>query len=95
MEQQVQAGGVKEKQLTLAYSVLKTAGSLVELVKKLPITGKVKRNVFIKSYNRRPMNKQKRRLVLSQMAFSAFMGAIDIASIQSKPIPKFKAGGIL
>lgn len=80
------------KHLAIAEAVLNTAQATLKIASQFPNTGK-HRNVFIKNYNRRPRNKQKRAVICAQMGLSAFMGAMQIATIQSQPIPKFKPGG--
>jgi len=81
------------KAIAIAESVTETATGIVRELKKLP-KGKHKRNVFIKTYNRRPGNKRKRAIVMMNSSMSAMMGAMQVAMIMQTPIPKLKPGGI-
>lgn len=79
------------KQLEIAQQVMNTATVITDLAKQLPKTGK-RRNIFIKTYNRRPQNKKKRGAIIAQMALTSVMGAMQVARIASQPIPKFAKG---
>lgn len=81
-----------EKQLAIIEAVMHTANMVIDQVKKLP-KGKHRKNVFIKSYNRRPGNKRKRARIISGIAMSQYMGAAQIIRIASTPTPKYKSGG--
>lgn len=83
-----------DKRYAILNSVLNTASVLKTISAELPKTGK-KRNIFIKNYNRRPMNKQKRAKCLSNMAIVSCMGAAQISTIISQPVPKFEVGGLI
>lgn len=65
----------------------------MQLINELPRTGKRNRNIFRKTYNRRPGNKQKRAFVMAKMGLSAVMGASQVHLITSQPIPKYYPEG--
>lgn len=75
------------KQAKVLTTVLNTCSSVVNAMNSMPDTSK-KRNIFIKSYNRRPQNKKKRRMAIFEVAMSSYIGATQIAITASQPIPK-------
>lgn len=89
MEQQVQAGGIEksEKAVRVLNVITGAAANNLKLLKLLPKSGKI--NPFIKTYNRRPRNKQKRALVFAQLAMQNAMSAMSIAMILQTPNPKY------
>lgn len=76
------------KSASILESVIRTANAINEASKELPQTGKIGRNIFIKSYNRRPRNKQKRAAGMAKIIISAAIGVAQIHLIQSAPVPK-------
>lgn len=78
------------KHQQIINTVVDSASHTINLVKQLPKDGK--HNPFIKKYNRRPGNKQKRALVMAQMVIAARMAEAQVKMIQASPIPKFKHG---
>lgn len=84
---------IQQKRLAIFESVVNTATAVSGFAKQLPNTGK-RRNIFVKSYNRRPNNKRKRALLLAQIAWSAHMGAVQIAIVASQPILKYVKEGV-
>lgn len=80
-----------ERSLAIAEAITSTARVISQHALNLPRTGK-KRNVFIKSYNRRPNNKKRSAIIVAKMIATTYFGALDILKIQSMPIPKFKNG---
>ena len=83
-----------EKAKQIFAAVTHTAGQITEGVKELPRTGKKRRNVFVKAYNRRPRNKQKRAQASFKIAMAAMIGAAQIYMVASQSIPKFKTGTV-
>src|SRR5436190_11654809 len=81
---------VSDKHFMLAQTLINTALSVIDFVKMLPKTGKHKRNIFIKTYNRRPMNKKKRAVIMAQIAMATATGAINVAITMQHPLPKQK-----
>ena len=81
---------VKEKRLAMANVIIDAALNTVNLVKQFPKYGK--RNPFKKYYNRRPRNKQKRALLMAQLAINAKMADVQLNIIASQPIPKYSHG---
>lgn len=69
-----------------------TTNTLIGYAKQIPNTGKRDRNIFIKSYNRRPGNKMKALKATLAMVSTTFMGAIQLAMIAAQPLPKYKQG---
>ena len=82
-----------DKKVAIIENIVHAASKNIELLKELPKTGKM-RNIFIKSYNRRPQSKKKRGLVLMKIATNSYFSAIRQAVIISQPIPKYKKGGL-
>jgi hypothetical protein len=80
-----------ERQLAIAEAITSTARVLGEHALNLPRKGK-KRNIFIKSYNRRPNSKKKSAVIVTKMIANIYFGALDVLRIQQTPIPKFKNG---
>jgi hypothetical protein len=83
-----------EKGLAIIRNAVETEKGITHSLKQLPQTGK-KRNVFIKNYNRRPLNKRKRKQVMALVAFKIMMSAVTHATILSTPIPRYIKGGEL
>lgn len=81
-----------DKAIVLLESVLNTAEMINRAVKMLPRTQKHGRNIFTKTYNRRPMNKQKRALGFMHIGIAAALGTVRAISIASMPIPKYLPG---
>lgn len=77
------------KAFEVVSCVTNTAHSISNEAAKLPKTKKHHRNVFIKQYNRRPMNKKKNAVGILNIALIAMSGIINIATIQSQPISKY------
>jgi len=87
-----------EKQMAIANAIIDAAMSVVSFAKdisKLTPTNK-RRNVFVKSYNRRPANKKKRAVLTAQSAINVAMASDRIRAMLSQPQPKkeFLSGGI-
>lgn len=93
MEQQMQAGGLSsvEKKMLMVEHVNNTALGMADILKSMPNTGK-HRNVFIKSYNRRPRTKQRRNLGMIKLQMYVVSRAIGLAIIIQQPIPKYATG---
>lgn len=92
MEQQMQTGGVgqSEKAVRVLNVIVGAADNNIKLLKLLPKSGK--RNPFIKTYNRRPKNKQKRALIFTQLVMQNVFAAMSIAMIQQTPTPNYARG---
>lgn len=71
-----------------------TAWNINKVLKDMPRTGKKRRNIFIKSYKRRPQNKKKRALVLARVAMTTFFGSMQMLTVMQTPIPKYKKGTV-
>jgi len=56
---------------------------------QMPKTDKQGRNIFIKTYKRRPQNKKKRAAVMAKIAVATAVGAMNTMRIISQPIPKY------
>lgn len=67
--------------------VKNTAEAVAKHLKDMPKTGK-RRNIFIKTYNRRPQSRKKANNVLALVSMTQMMGAAQLMSIMSQPIPK-------
>lgn len=80
-----------QRAIEIAETATHTASSIAKSLRQLPKTGK-RRNIFSKTYNRRPMKKIKTAAVMLNTAFAAFMGAAQISRIIETPIPKFPQG---
>lgn len=80
-----------EKSAAIAQTVIETAGIVTNQLKNLPVP-KRKRNVFVKSYSRRPMNRNKTASTILQISCTLQMSAFHMAIIQATPIPKYKPG---
>lgn len=83
---------MENKELSIASTVVDSAHRTIELLKQIPKTGKAGRNIFIKSYNRRPQNKKKTRLLMFKVALNTFMTANQILIIQATPMPRYPNG---
>lgn len=68
--------------------VAHTTEALRAAMKTIPDTGKYRRNVFIKNYNRRPQNKYKSAKGFAAILIIGAMGASKILQIISQPIPR-------
>lgn len=79
--------GAFAKHLRIMGEVVWAAQKIAKLFKTLP-KGK-HGNIFIKSYNRRPRNKQKRAIVIMQSTVQSAMTAAQVATIASQPLPSF------
>lgn len=78
------------KQLAIYKATINGAVNAMNLIKQLPRSGK--RNPFVKTYNRRPRNKQKRSVLFAQMSINAALTAMEITTIASQPLRKVSAG---
>lgn len=78
----------KSKAIAIFNSVVTTAESITTALKHMPRTGKRNRNIFIKTYNRRPKNKFKRDGVLTSTQAVAIIGACQLCIIMSQPVRK-------
>lgn len=85
-------GRIGSKFAEIAVTVSELARHISGIMAEMPKTGKAGRNIFIKSYNRRPRNKQKRNKIIVQAAIRSAIGASQIAVIQSQPTPRFPSG---
>lgn len=83
---------MKQNRLSMANVVIDAALNTITLCKQLPRNGK--RNPFNKSYNRRPRNKQRRALVMAQIAISARLARTQLEIISSQPLPKYPKGAL-
>lgn len=83
-----------EKQKAIAISILQNAQTVISAIKEMPKTGKRGRNIFIKTYNRRPDNKRKRRKIIARVAISTAISAMQIRAIASTPRRRYQADGI-
>lgn len=81
------------RRLELAQSLINSAEYMAKVCKEFPRNGK--RNPFVKTYNRRPMNKEKRVRGMIKLSMGAMRGATDLANIISQPLPKFPVGSTL
>jgi hypothetical protein len=81
------------KQLEIFQNTIHTANNVSDALKQMPKTGKRGRNIFLKSYNRRPMNKKKRAQAMFNVAWHVYFGAIQNAIIISTPMLKYPKGG--
>ena len=81
------------KQAAIAEVVMNQAQVIINISKTLPNTSK-RRNIFKKTYDRRPNNKSKRALAFVQMAITSAMSAAQIGIIAGQRTPKFKSGTI-
>lgn len=77
-----------EKSLAIAARAMSAAETITDVLKGMPKTGKQGRNIFIKTYNRRPGNKRKRALILARAGIHSMFASLEIARIISMPIPK-------
>ncbi len=77
-----------EKRVQIFNAIIYAAESISLIYKDYPVTGKKKRNVFIKKYNRRPMNKRKRNLIFAKAAMQQAISAMQISKIIQQPILK-------
>lgn len=87
------ASAVTLKQIEIAKTVMQGAKSIADYAKQLP-KGKHDYNIFIKTYNRRPMNKGKRTKAMMGMAISSAISAMQACGIMQQPLPSFIKGGI-
>lgn len=78
------------KEVAVASSIVDTAAHVLEATKLYP----VKRPWFRKTYNRRPMTKQKTARANATIGMTAYMGAAEIQKILSTPKPKWPLGSI-
>lgn len=81
-----------EKKKVIAETILNSAEILVAQAKRLPNTSKHRRNIFTKSYNRRPQNKQKRLVIMAQMCIDASITSVEILRMTQTPATKFLNG---
>lgn len=81
-----------EKAKAIAASVMATASAITGIARKLPKTNKANRNIFIKTYNRRPGNKITRKMLYAQIALTLYMSRAQIQAVISQPIPKYPRG---
>ncbi len=79
------------KRIEIAQAVMHGATSVADYAKQLP-KGEHHKNVFVKTYNRRPMNKGKRAKAMMGMAMSCAISAMRVATIMQQPIPRFIKG---
>jgi len=82
----------REKSIAIKDTITNLAANISSIAKTLPKDGK--KNPFVKSYNRRPRNNQKRALAFAQIAINTQFAKSQAYMIASQPIPKFKSGGI-
>lgn len=73
-------------------AVTNTAASIQQAVKQLPASGK-RRNIFLKSYNRRPNGKAKRAKIYLDILHLTLMGKARLQMIAAQLIPKYEIGG--
>ena len=77
-----------EKRIAIIENVFATVEGITSALKDMPRTGKQGRNIFIKTYNRKPGNKRKRAIVVARTALAAAFGAMHALAIVSTPTPK-------
>lgn len=80
------------KKQEMAEVVINAAIHVVNSVREMPQTGKHKRNIFIKTYNRRPRNKQKRAMAFANIAIHMAISRQQLLRINSQPIAKYLEG---
>lgn len=80
-----------QKSAAIAQTIIETADIITHQLKNLPVP-KRKKNVFVKSYSRRPMNRNKTAHTLLGISCTLQVSAFHMAIIQSTPIPKYKPG---
>lgn len=83
---------IAEKKLAMFEVVSHTANGITTIFKTMPRTGKKRRNIFVKSYNRRPQNKKKRALIMAQAAMTAVLGAMQLHAVMVRPIQRYQKG---
>ena len=78
------------KQIAIVESMINSVAIISAQIKRIPKTDKRMRNIFVKSYNRRPMNKQKRANAIACITIQSAISAAQISTIISTPneIPK-------
>lgn len=76
------------KRLEVLLTVIDAADSICKQLKQLPRTGKKRRNIFIKSYNRRPNNKRKRAAGYMGIMMTSIISAMQVKQILQQPIRK-------
>jgi len=81
------------KSIAIINAIKEAADTITRHAKDLP-KDKFHKNVFIKSYNRRPRNQQKRARAINGMAIAKAKGISQIRIITTQPLPKFKGGGV-
>jgi len=80
----------QQKAFAIIDEVLSTSAFITEDLKELAqIT--YKKKLFQKK-NRRPMRKQKIKLIMAKVALRMYFGAVHIEVIKSQPIPKYPSG---
>jgi len=77
----------------LFENTVELAKAISSMMRQLPKV-KARRNVFIKTYHRRPMNKGKKAKVMCQIDTQVVYTSIQNRMILSQPIPKFAKGTI-
>lgn len=81
----------KEKAFAMADAVIGAATEIASISKLLP-KSKLRKNVFLKSYNRRPGNKKKTAIALAKVYMAARLTRLQLLQIISQPNPRFNPG---
>lgn len=76
------------KKIALINTFSNAGLSIASTAKAIPVTRKSKRNIFLKTYQRRPLNKQKRTQSFTQMMMMSVMAAAQARIIISQPSVK-------
>lgn len=76
------------KRLEILLTVIDAADSICKQLKQIPRTDKKRRNIFIKSYNRRPNNKRKRAASYIGIMMTSIISATQVKQILQQPIRK-------
>lgn len=80
-----------KKALALAETIIAGAEFISGQIQQLP-KSKHRRNIFLKSYHRRPMAKKRTARIMANIAIGSAITATQAEIITSQPIPRFKKG---
>lgn len=77
-----------QKSIRIRDAIIDCAMHTIEIVKQYP-QSKYKKNIFVKSYHRRPNTKGKTAALNLRMGLGLMMCRSKIFTIMSQPLPRF------